>query len=184
MISINEVKNGLFIRLEGELYVVVEAVPYKPGKGGALMRTRLRNLKTGAMLDRTFRSADSIEDIYIEEKIYHYLYYDGQYHFMDTETYEQIALPEQVIGNVKNFLMENVEVGVSAHEGKILSVKLPLFLNFKVIETEPGIKGDTVKAGTKSAKIETGAVVQVPLFVNNGEIITIDTRTGKYTGRA
>jgi len=185
MISINEIKNGLFIKVEGELYVVVEAVPYKPGKGGALMRTKLRNLKTGAMLDRTFRSADTIEDIHIEEKTYQYLYSaDGQYHFMDTETYEQMSLPEQVVGDAKNFLKENIEVGAQVYEGKILNVKLPLFLKFKVVETEPGARGDTVKAGTKSAKIETGAIVHVPLFISSGEIITIDTRTGKYTGRA
>lgn len=184
MISINEVKNGLFIKVEGELYVVVEAVPYKPGKGGALMRTKLRNLKTGATLDRTFRSADTIEDIYIEEKTYQYMYADGQYHFMDAETYEQITLPEQILGDAKNFLKENLEVGASLYEGKILYIKLPLFLNFKVIETESGVRGDTVKAGTKSAKIETGAIIQVPLFINSGDTITIDTRTGKYTGRA
>ena len=185
MISINEIKNGLFIKVDGELYVVVEAEPYKPGKGGALMRTKLRNIKTGSTLDRTFRSADTIEDIHIEEKTYQYLYSaDGQYHFMDTETYEQISLPEEIVGDAKNFLKENIEVGVSMYGGKILNIKLPLFLKFKVVETEPGVKGDTVKAGTKSAKIETGAVVQVPLFINNGETITIDTRTGKYTGRA
>lgn len=184
MISINEIKNGLFIKLEGDLYVVVEAEPYKPGKGGALMRTKLRNIKTGGTLDRTFRSADTIEDIYIEEKTYQYLYADGEYHFMDTETYEQVTLPEQIVGDARNFLKENTEVGVSMYDGKILNIKLPLFLKFKVIETEMGARGDTVKAGTKSAKIETGATVQVPLFIEAGEIITIDTRTGKYTGRA
>ncbi|MDD5679910.1 MAG: elongation factor P [Candidatus Omnitrophica bacterium] len=185
MISINEIKNGLFIKLEGELYVVVEAEPYKPGKGGALMRTKLRNFKTGSTLDRTFRSADTIEDVYIEEKTYQYLYgADGQYHFMDTETYEQISLSELVVGDAKNFLKENIEVGASMYEGKILHIKLPLFMKYKVVETELGARGDTVKAGTKSAKIETGATVQVPLFISNGEIITIDTRTGKYTGRA
>jgi len=185
MISINEIKNGLFIKLEGDLYVVVDAEPYKPGKGGALMRTKLKNVKTGSTLDRTFRSADTIEDIYIEEKTYQYLYFaDGRYHFMDTETYEQIHLEEQIIGDVKNFLKENTEVGASVYDGKIFNIKLPLFLKFKVTETEPGARGDTVKAGMKGAKIETGAIVQVPLFIEAGEIITIDTRTGKYTGRA
>ena len=119
MISINEIKNGLFIKFEGELYVVVEAEPYKPGKGGALMRTKMRNIKTGGTLDRTFRSSDTIEDIYIEEKTYQYLYFaDGQYHFMDTETYEQVALSEQVVGDVKRFLKENIEVGVTTYEGR------------------------------------------------------------------
>ena len=185
MISINEIKNGLFIKLGGDLYVVVDAEPYKPGKGGALMRTKLRNIKTGSTLDRTFRSADTIEDIYIEEKTYQYLYSaDGQYHFMDTETYEQIHLPEQIVGDAKNFLKENTEVGASVYDGKIFNVKLPLFLIFNVIETDLGARGDTVKAGTKGAKIETGAIVQVPLFIEAGETITIDTRTGKYTGRA
>lgn len=184
MISINELRNGIFIKLDGELYIVVDADHYKPGKGGAMVRTKLKNIRTGNAADRTFRSADLIEEIFIEERKYHYMYYDGRYHFMDNETYEQVVLSDTAVGEAAKFLVENAQVSAQIYEGKVLSIKLPLFLKFKVVETEPGARGDTVKAGTKSAKIETGAVVLVPLFIENGEIITVDTRTGKYTGRA
>ncbi len=184
MISINEVRNGIFIRLDSELYNVVSAEPYKPGKGGALVRTKLKNIRTGSITERTFRSADLIEEIFIEEKELHYMYHDGLYHFMDNETYEQMAMPEATVGEAIKFLTENTRITAQMYEGKVLSVKLPLFLKFKVIETEPGARGDTVRAGTKLAKIETGTAIQVPLFIENGEVITVDTRTGKYTGRA
>lgn len=184
MISINELRNGIFIKLDGELYIVVDADHYKPGKGGAMVRTKLKNIRTGNAADRTFRSAELIEEIFIEERKYHYMYYDGRYHFMDNETYEQVVLSDTAVGEAAKFLVENTQVSAQIYEGKVLSIKLPLFLKFKVVETEPGARGDTVKAGTKSAKIETGAAVLVPLFIENGEIITVDTRTGKYTGRA
>lgn len=184
MISINELRSGMFIKLDGELYVIVDAEHYKPGKGGALVRTKLKGIKTGNTIDRTFRSADLIDEIFIEEKEYHYMYYDGSYHFMDNETYEEISLPDTTVVEAAKFLKENAQITIQLYENKVLSIKLPLFLKFKVIETEPGARGDTVKAGAKNAKIETGAVVQVPLFIEEGEIITVDTRTGKYTGRA
>ncbi|MFH0839436.1 MAG: elongation factor P [Candidatus Omnitrophota bacterium] len=184
MISINELRGGIFIKWGGELYIVVNSQHYKPGKGGAFVRSKLKSIRTGNTIDRTFRPADLIEEIFIEERDYNYMYYDGLYHFMDNETYEQTALPEAIVGEAAKYLKENVQVTAQIHDAKVLSVKLPLFLKFKIIETEPGVRGDTVKAGTKSAKIETGATIQVPLFIENGEIITVDTRTGKYTGRA
>ena len=165
--------------------MIIESHHYKPGKGGAFVRTKLRDVRLGAVVDRTFRAGETVEDVFIEEKKYQYLYCaEGNYHFMDNETYEQVSFAGDRIGDVKSFLKENTEVTVSMHEGNILSIKLPIFINLKVVESEPGVRGDTVKAGTKSAKLETGAVIQVPLFINTGDIITIDTRTGKYTGRA
>lgn len=185
MISTNQFKNGLFIKLNNDIFVIMEWQHYKPGKGGAFVRTRLRNIRTTNVLDKTFRSGETVEDIFVEEKKYQYLYSsEGQYHFMDNENYEQIVLTEEKVSDVKKFLKENIEVDVSVHEGNVLSIKLPIFIEMKVAETEPGIKGDTAKSGTKSAKLETGATVQVPLFINIGDTIKIDTRSGEYTGRA
>lgn len=185
MISTNQFRSGLFIKLNGVLFMIIESQHHKPGKGGALVRVKLKNVKLGTVINRTFRAGEEVENIFIEEKKYQYLYRaDGQYHFMDNETYEQITLSEERIGSAKDFLRENMEVTSSLHEGNILNIKLPIFVNLKIAETEPGIKGDTAKAGTKIAKLETGAAVQVPLFVNKGNTIKIDTRTGKYVGRA
>jgi len=185
MISTNQFKSGLFIKLDGELFVIIESEHYKPGKGGALVRTKLRNVKSGTLIDKTFRAGEEVEDVFVEEKKYQYLYFsEGNYHFMDNETYEQISLPEEKVGDVKKFLKEDIEVTVLMHKGDALSIKLPTFINLKVIETEPGVKGDTVKVGMKNAKLQTGANVQVPLFITTGDLITIDTRTGKYIGRA
>jgi elongation factor P len=165
--------------------MIVEFQHHKPGKGGAFVRTRLKNVKSGAVIDKTFRAGETAENVFIEEKKYQYLYSsDGHYYFMDNETYEQIPLSEDNVGDAKRFLRENTDVTVSLYEGSILSIKLPMFMNLKVAETEPGIKGNTVKAGTKNAKLETGANIQVPLFINTGEVVKIDTRTGKYIGRA
>lgn len=185
MISTNQFRSGLFIKLEGEVFMIIESEHYKPGKGGALVRTRLRNVKSGATIDKTFRSGETVEDIFVEEKKYQFLYYsEGRYYFMDNETYEQISLTEKQLGDAKTFLKENSEVTVSTYEGNILTITVPMFMNLKVAETEPGVRGDTVRAGTKNAKLETGATIQVPLFINVGDIITVDTRTGKYMGRA
>lgn len=185
MISTNQFKSGLFIKLDNELFMIIESEHYKPGKGGALVRTKLKNVRSGTSVDKTFRAGETVEDVFVEEKKYQYLYAsDDNYHFMDNETYEQISLPEEKVGDVKEFLKENIEVTVLVHKGDALSIKLPTFINLKVAETEPGVKGDTVKVGTKNAKLETGANVQVPLFIVTGDVITIDTRTGKYMGRA
>ena len=185
MISTNQFKGGLFIKLNGNIFVIVQFQHIKPGKGGAFVRTKLRNVKLGTVIERTFRAGETVENIFIEEKKYQFLYQtDGHYHLMDNETYEQIILPENKIGTAKKLLKENTEITASVHEGDILNIKLPIFINLKIAETEPGIRGNTAKGGTKNAKLETGAVVQVPLFINNGEIVKIDTRTGAYVGRA
>ena len=185
MISTNQFKGGLFIKMGGELYTILESQHHKPGKGGAVVRTKLRNMKTGAVIDKTFRSGEVVGEAYIEEKKYQYMYSsDGEYHFMDNSTYEQVLLRENQIGETKWFLTENMDVSVTMHEDTILNIKLPIFINLKVVETEPGTRGDTVKAGSKNAKLETGFNIQVPLFINSGDLIQIDTRTGKYVGRA
>lgn len=185
MISTNQFKSGVFIKIDGVVYMIMEFQHHKPGKGGAFVRTRLRNVKNGSVLNRTFRAGETVEDVFIEEKKYQFLYSaEGHYHFMCNETYEQISLPEETVGSAKDFMKENTEVAVSSCEGNILEIKLPIFINLKVEEADPGVRGDTVKPGTKSAKLETGATVQVPLFINQGDIIKIDTRTGEYTGRA
>ncbi len=184
MISTNQFRSGLFIKLNGQLYMIVESQHHKPGKGGAFVRTKLKNLKQGTVIDRTFRAGETVEDIFIEERRCQYLYADDRYHFMDSETYEQFSLSAEQIGESKNFLTESTEVTCVTYKGEILNVKLPMFMELKVIQTEPGVRGDTVKGGSKNAKLETGATIQVPLFINNGDIVRIDTRSGEYVGRA
>ncbi|MBL7071314.1 MAG: elongation factor P [Candidatus Omnitrophica bacterium] len=185
MISTNQFKSGIFIKLDGQLYMIMEFQHHKPGKGGAVVRTKLRNVKAGSIVNRTFRAGDAVENVFVEEKKFQYLYADnGHYHFMDSESYEQISISEKVVGSAKNFLKENSEVSVTMYESDILDIKLPTFIDLKVAEAGPGSRGDTVKQGTKNAMLETGATVQVPLFINSGDIIKIDTRTGGYVGRA
>ena len=185
MISTRQFKGGLYIKLNGNLFMIIESHHHKPGKGGAFVRTKLRNLKLGTVIERTFRAGEVVENIFVEEKKYQYLYCDdGQYHFMDNETFEQISLPREKVGDAKKYLKENSDITVSLYEGDILNMKLSIFIDLKIVETEPGIRGDTAKGGTKNAKLETGAIAQVPLFINNGDVVTIDTRTGAYAGRA
>jgi len=185
MISTNEFRSGLYIKINGQLYNIISSQHHKPGKGGAVVRTKLKNLKTGSTIDKTFRSGECVEDAFIEEKKYQYLYKDdGIYHFMDSSTFEQIAVSQEIIGDNKKFLKENTELSVLSCEGSIISIKLPIFIDLLVVDTEPGTRGDTVKAGTKNAKLETGYSIQVPLFINKGTRVRIDTRTGKYIGRS
>jgi len=184
MISVNEIKNGMTIIYEGNLYIVQWFQHVKPGKGGAFVKTRLKNLKTGAVLDRTFRSGETVEQAFLEEKEMEYLYRDAEnYWFMDTSTYEQIPLSGELIGDGAQFLKENTKVNVVYYEGKIVGVELPTFVELKVVETEPGFKGDTVTGGYKPATLESGAVVQVPLFIKIGDVLKIDTRTSEYIQR-
>lgn len=183
-ISTNDFKGGISVVLEGDVYTVVEAQHVKPGKGGAFVRTKLKNLKTGYVLDKTFKADEKIERAYVEKKKMQYLYNDGQYyHFMDIENYNQYALSREAINDIIKFLKENTEVYAAIYEGAPVTVELPNFVELKVIETDPGLKGDTVSGGSKPAKLETGAIIQVPLFVNIGDMIKIDTRTGAYVER-
>ncbi|MDK2855779.1 MAG: elongation factor [Bacillota bacterium] len=185
MISTNDFRTGLTIELEGEVYSVVDFQHVKPGKGSAFVRSKLKNIRTGALIERTFRAGEKVETAHIDRRQMQYLYSAGSsYTFMDTENFEQLTLSEDQLGENLKFLKENMLITVLLHEGNILGIELPNFVDLKVVETTPGIRGDTVSGATKPAKLETGAVVQVPLFIEEGDVIRIDTRTGEYLTRA
>lgn len=185
MISINSVKNGMTIIIDRVLFSVVWFQHVKPGKGGAFVKTKLKNIMSGAVIDRTFRAAESVEQAFLDQKKMEYLYKDGNtYWFMDTTTYEQTPLSKDILGDNINYLKENMRVDVDFYEGRVVGIELPIFVELKVEETVPGVKGNTVSGGSKRATMETGAVIQVPLFIKNEEILKIDTRTGEYMGRA
>lgn len=185
MIDTSQFKTGLTIVFENDLYTIIEFQHVKPGKGGAFVRTKLRHLKAGNVIERTFRSGEKFEDAFIEERSLEFLYRAGDVlHFMDHSTYEELAIDQSRLGDQVGFLKENMEVTASYHEGQLLGITLPLFVVLKVEHTEPGLKGDTAKSGTKPARLETGAAIQVPLFLESGDMIKIDTRTGTYVGRA
>ena len=170
--------------VEGALYSIVEFQHVKPGKGGAFVRTKLKNIATGAVIDRTFRSGDKVEAVRIEKREMQYLYAEGDtYHFMDTETYEQTAILKEVVGSAVDFLMENETAYVLVTDGKSLGVELPNFVELTVTHTDPGVRGDTAQGSSKPATVETGATVSVPLFVEQGDKLKIDTRTGDYVER-
>lgn len=164
--------------------MIVEFQHVKPGKGGAFVRTKLKSLISGNVLERTFRSGEKVGKPELEEKEMQYLYTtEEQYHFMDTETYEQMFLTEDQLGTSKNYLQENVVVKVLFHNGQPIGVDVPIFVNLRIVETDPGVRGDTASGGTKPATLETGAVAQVPLFLNIDDVIKVDTRTGEYIER-
>jgi len=183
MISTNDFKNGMAIEYDGELLEVIYFQHVKPGKGGAFVRTKLKNLLTGAIFEKTFRAGEKVEQAILETKKVQFLYKDEHYIFMDTSTYEQYSLDEQQIGDKKYYLQENMELTVVFYKGKAISIELPTFIEAKVVKTEPGVKGDTVSSSFKPAEIETGAKVQVPLFIEIGDAIRVDTRTGEYITR-
>ncbi len=184
-ISTNQFKNGMAVELDGQLFFIVEFQHVKPGKGGAFVRTKLKNVKSGAVLDRTFRAGEKFELAHLEHKKMQYLYRDDTgHHFMDNSTYEQLALTTEQLGDVMKYIKENAEVDVLTHNDVPLGVEAPLFVELQVAKTDPGLKGDTATGGSKPATLETGAVVQVPLFVNEGDILKIDTRTDTYITRA
>lgn len=183
-ISTNQFKNGMAIEVEGTLFFIVDFQHVKPGKGGAFVRTKLKNVKTGAVLDRTFRAGEKFEQAILERKKMQFLYAEGdQFHFMDNETYEQLALAKDQLGNVMMYTKESSNVEMLMYEGKPIGVEPETFVELEIVETDPGIRGDTVSGGTKPATLETGAVVQVPLFLQTGEKIKIDTRTNTYITR-
>lgn len=184
MISTSDIKNGLTIKLDGELFQVIEFQHVKPGKGGAFVKTKLRSLSTGNVLPRTFRSGEKLEDAFIEYKKLQFSYVAGDdYHFMEDKTFEQFQISAEQLGDVTHYLKENMIVNASFYEGKLMSVEAPMFVELKVAEAEPGMKGDTAKSGTKSVKLETGYAIQVPLFIEVGNVLKIDTRTGDYVER-
>lgn len=184
MISSNDFHSGLAIEMDGEIFTILESQHVKPGKGQAFVRSKLKNLRTGSIVDKTFRAAEKVKKAYLDRKEMQYLYRDGQeFHVMDLETYEQITLSEEQMGDGVNFLKENDHLTVVFHESNVMAVELPLVVNLLVSETEPGLKGDTASGATKPATLETGLTVNVPLFINKGDTIRVDIRTGAYIER-
>ncbi|MEW5865928.1 MAG: elongation factor P [Bacillota bacterium] len=184
MISTNDFHTGLTIELDGEVYTVVEFMHVKPGKGSAFVRSRLKNVKTGSVIERTFRAGEKLPRAHIDYREMQYLYSSGDENFfMDTSTYEQLTLSNDKLGDAKKYLKENMTIGVQMYEGEPIGVELPNFVELAVVETDPGLRGDTATGGSKPATLETGAVVQVPLFVNVGDVIRVDTRTDQYLER-
>lgn len=183
-IGINQVTSGMALEVDGDIYLISDCQHVKPGKGSAFCRIKLKNVRTDAVIERTFKTADKLEDIPLEEEELEYLYNTGDvYHFMNHVTYEQIGIPVEKLGGVEKFLLENLTVRGLVYEHKVLKVILPIFIEAEITESEPGLKGDSSKAGTKPAKIETGTTIQVPLFVNQGDWVKIDTRSGQYVER-
>ena len=184
MYGTNQFRNGLKIEIDNEPFVIVEFQHVKPGKGGAFVRTKLKSLLSGSVLEKTFRSGEKVGKPNLEEKQMQYLYVsDGEYHFMDTETFEQSFLTEDQLGDCKNYLQENIIVTMLLYNERPIGVEPPTFVNLKITQTDPGVRGDTASGGGKPATLETGAVVQVPLFLNIGDMIRVDTRTGEYIER-
>ena len=184
MYETSDIRKGLKIEFEGEVYTVVEFLHVKPGKGGAFIRTKLKSLTKGSVVEKTFRSGEKLGRPDLEEKKMQFLYSsDDQYCFMDAETYEQTFLTEEQLGSSRDYLKENTTIAVLMHNNKPIAVELPTFVALAINKTEPGEKGDTVSGGTKAATLETGAIIQVPLFLNEGDVVKVDTRTGTYVER-
>lgn len=185
MISVNDVRNGTTIELEGNVFQVVEFLHVKPGKGAAFVRTKLRNVRTGSIVEQTFRAGEKVARAIIERREYQFLYASGdEWTFMNNETYEQLTLNGPQVADATNYLLENMNVQIVDWQGNIIGLELPNTVELTVVETEPGFRGDTATGATKQAKLETGYVVNVPLFINQGEKLKIDTRNGEYLGRA
>ncbi len=184
MISAGDFRNGITIELDNSVYQIIEFQHVKPGKGAAFVRTKLKNVINGGVVEKTFRPTEKFPQARIDRKDMQYLYSDGDlFHFMDVENYEQIALNEDAIGDTLKFVKENEMVKVCSHNGSVFAIEPPLFVELEITDTEPGFKGDTATGASKPAVVETGATVSVPLFVNQGDVIKIDTRTGEYLSR-
>jgi len=185
MISTADFRNGTIVAMEGDLMQIVDFQHVKPGKGGAFVRTKFKNVLTGRVIEKTFRSGEKFEEAVVEMQPWQYLYHDGDlYHFMHKDTYEQMAVGEDIVGDKSKWLKENMDATISFHKGRPISMDVPFFVALEVVQCDPGFQGDRATGGTKPAKLETGAVVQVPLFLQQGEIIKVDTRTSQYIERA
>jgi elongation factor P len=183
-ITINEIENGMGLVVDGQLYFVVEFNHVKPGKGSAFVRVRIRNIRTDAVLERTFRTADTLEDADLERRRMQFTYVSGEeYHFMDQSTFEDTIIDKKLLGDGVKFLQDNMEVETILYKNQVVKAEVPNFITATVTETDPGLKGDSSKSGYKPATIDTGAAVQVPLFISTGETIKVDTRTGIYVER-
>ena len=185
MILAGDLRVGTKIELDGVAFIVSDSQFVKPGKGGAFTRARLKNMRTGAVIERTFRSEEKIETPELEERTAQFMYRSGdEYHFMNSESYEQFYLSGDELGRARDYLKEEMVVTILLHQGKPLNVEVPTFVELAVAETDPGVRGDTASGGSKPATLETGAVIQVPLFLNVGDRVRVDTRTGTYIERA
>lgn len=184
MIDVNELRKGVTFTMDNELYRVIEYTHYKPGRGKAVIRTKLRNLRTGSTIDKTFTSGDRVQDIRLDHQTVQYLYNDSDFHyFMDVDSFEQFPLSDALLEDVKPYLIENMELELSSYEGERLDVELPITVDLTVVEAPPGYAGDTAQGATKEVTLVTGYRVQVPLFVEEGDVLRIDTRDGRYVTR-
>jgi len=185
MADTSDFRNGMTLEIDGDLWTITYFQHVKPGKGGAFVRTKLKNVLTGQVVDKTFRAGEKVNDVRLERRPVNYSYTDGQlYYFMDQQTFEMIPISGEVIGESQlQYLKENMECEGLVHDGTVISVELPFFVELEVVKTDPGVKGDTAQGGTKPATLETGAVVQVPLFVEQGEVVKVDRREDKYLTR-
>lgn len=185
MISSNDFRTGVTIEMDNDVWQVVDFQHVKPGKGAAFVRTKMKNVRTGAVVERTFNAGEKLPKAHIDRREMQYLYEsDGSYVFMDNETYEQSELSKEALGDALNFLKENMNINIMFFQSNIIGVDLPNTVELEVVETDPGIRGDTATGGNKPAKLETGYVVKVPLFINTGDVLRIDTRSGDYIERA
>src|SRR5438445_10817136 len=182
-VSTAEFKKGLRIVFDGQPYAIVDFQHVKPGKGGAFVRTKLKHMRLGKVIDNTFRSGEKVELVEYDEKHMQFLYKDDRYHFMDTETYEQVSLSADEVGDAREYLKENIEVDVLYIDGSPAAVDVPNFVGLTVARTDPGVRGDTAQCATKPATLETGVVLQGPLFLNDGDVVQEDTRPGEHLGR-
>jgi len=185
LISTNDFKTGLTVEIDGDAYQVVDFQHVKPGKGSAFVRSKLKNIRTGAVVEKTFNAGEKLPKARIDRREFQYLYNDGSvYNFMDMETYDQTGMTGEQLGDATRYLKENMVINVMTYQGKPIGVDLPNYVELEVVETAPGIKGDTASGGSKPATLETGYVVQVPFFINVGDVLQIDTRSGQYLKRA
>src|SRR3954462_9744024 len=185
MATTNDLKNGMVLNIDGQLWAVVEFQHVKPGKGPAFVRTKLRNVESGKNVDKTFNAGTKVETANVDKRTMQYLYNDGtSYVFMDTGTYDQLEISPEIVGDAKNFLLENQEAIVATNDGRVLFVELPASVELEITFTEPGLAGDSATGRTKPATLETGHEIQVPLFINQGEKVKVDTRDSSYLGRA
>ncbi len=184
MATTADFRNGMVLEIKGELWSIIEFLHVKPGKGGAFVRTKLKKVPDGAVVDKTFRAGERVKEVRLERRSLQYLYQsEGHYYLMDSETFDQYVLDEAILGDQVGFLKEGSDCEGLIHNGGVIGVELPYFIDLKVVETDPGVRGDTAQGGTKPAKLETGIIVQVPLFISKGEVIRIDRRNSTYLER-
>jgi elongation factor P len=184
MATTNDLKNGMVLNIDGQLWAVVEFQHVKPGKGPAFVRTKLKNVESGKTVDKTFNAGTKVETANVDKRTMQYLYNDGtSYVFIDTQSYDQVEVSPEVVGDAKNFMLENQDAIVATNEGRVLYIELPASVELLIAETEPGLQGDRSTGGTKPATLETGHVIQVPLFITGGEKVKVDTRDSSYLGR-